>query len=72
MSEQFGDAIGRWEDREPGEFWEGPHGYLKKLEDGEVIPVPVRKCRCGKVGKATGELPRYSCGDSDCMVIAFA
>jgi len=60
-------------DHSAGDFWEGPHGYLKKLEDGRVIPVPQRECGyCGFLGTATGELPRYNCENEDCRVIAFA
>jgi len=59
-------------DHSAGDFWNGPHGYLKKLEDGRVIPVPKRECRCGFLGTATGELPRYECENEDCRVIVFA
>lgn len=63
----------QWNDREPGDFWKGPHGYLKKLDDGTVVPAPQRECSyCETVGTATGELPRYSCDNEECNVVSFA
>jgi len=72
VSDNLSQQVSQWDDREPGEFWEGPHGYLKMLEDGTVVPAPERYCTCGERGTATGDLPRYSCDNPECNVVSFA
>ena len=71
MTEDYSPITDEYSDRENGEYFDGPHGRLKK-KDGLVLPVPERYCSCGKVGQATGTLPRYTCADPECIVRAFA